>query len=96
MAIFEISPKKIENVIFDSRDYASSKKLGNSDARFWKKMQKTSIFGHLGQKEPFWTVFGQNGQNGENYQKSAWNIALTNYKVSEKSNERFPRTSTRC
>ena len=25
-------------------------------------MQKTSIFGHLGQKGPFWTVFGQNGQ----------------------------------
>ena len=53
-------------------------------------MQKPSIFGHLGQKGPFWTVFGQNGQNGENYQKSAWNIffsplqALTNCKVSEK------------
>ena len=28
------------------------------------------------QKPPFWTVFGQNGQNGENYQKSAWNIFL--------------------
>ena len=61
-------------------------------------MQKTSIFGHLGKKGPFWTVFGQNGQNGENYQKSAWNIfprlqALTNCKVSEKSNERFPRKS---
>ena len=41
-----------------------------------KKMQKTSIFGHLGQKGPFWTVFGQNGQNGENFQKSAWNIFL--------------------
>ena len=46
------------------------------DARFWKKMQKTSIFGHLGQKGPSWTVFGQNGQNGENFQKSAWNIFL--------------------
>ena len=50
----------------------------------------------FGQKGPFWTVFGQNGQNGENDQKSAWNIfltleALTNFKVSEKSNERFPR-----
>ena len=40
-------------------------------------MQKTSIFGHLGQKGPFWTVFGQNAQNGENYQKSPWNIFLT-------------------
>ena len=68
-------PKKAKtSFFFDSIDYASSKKLGNSDARFWKKMQKTSIFGHLGQKGPFWTVFGQNGQNGENYQKSAWNI----------------------
>ena len=51
-----------------------AKKLENSDARFWKEMQKTSIFGHLGQKGPFWTVFGQNGQNGANFQKSAWNI----------------------
>ena len=24
---------------------------------------------HLGQKGPFWTVFGQNGQNGKNYQQ---------------------------
>ena len=60
-------------------------------------MQKTSIFGHLGQKGPFWTVFGQNGQNGENFQKSAWIIFLApkspNCKVSEKSNERFPRKS---
>ena len=57
-------------------------------------MQKTSIFGYLGQKGPFWTVFGQNGQNGENFQKSAWNIFLAptspNCKVSEKSNELFP------
>ena len=48
-------------------------KLGHSDAWFGKKMQKTFIFGHLGQKGPFWTVFGQ---NGENFQKSAWNIFL--------------------
>ena len=41
-----------------------------------RKMRKTSIFGHLGQKGPIWTVFGQNGQNGENFQKSAWNIFL--------------------
>ena len=62
-----------------------------------KKLQKSSIFGHLGRKGRFWIVFGQNGQNGENYQKSAWNnfLALTspNCKVSEKSNERFPRKS---
>ena len=41
-----------------------------------RKNAKTSIFGHLGQKGPFCTVFGQNGQNGENYQKGAWNIFL--------------------
>ena len=27
-------------------------------------------------KVQFWTVFGQNGQNGDNYQKNAWNIFL--------------------
>ena len=51
--------------------------------------------GIFGQKGQFWTVFGQNGQNGNFFQKSAWNIflALTspNFKVSEKSNERFSR-----
>ena len=64
-----------------------------------EKKQKTSIFGHLvilGQKGQFRPVFGQ---NGENYQKSAWNIFLSltspnyNCKVSEKSNERFLRKS---
>ena len=55
-------------------------------------MRKTSILGILGQNGQFWTVFGQNGQNGNFVQKSAWNIfsqlkALTNGKVSEKSNE---------
>ena len=55
-------------------------------------MQKTSIFGHLGQKGPFWTVFDQNGKN-ENFLKKALGTffsqlqALTNCKVSEKSNE---------
>ena len=52
-------------------------------------MQKTSIFGHLGPNGPFWTVFGQNGQNSENYQKTLGTFfsrlqALTNCKVSEK------------
>ena len=63
-----------------------------------EKNAKTSIFGHLGQKGPFWTVIGQNGQNGEIYQKTLGTFfshlqALTNFKVSEKSNERFPRKS---
>ena len=59
-----------------------------SDVRFReKKSQKTPFLVILGQKGPFWPVFGQNGQNGENYQKSAWNIFLA------KNNERFPRKS---
>ena len=59
------------------------------------KKRRTSIFAYFRQKGQFWPVFGQNGQNGENYQKSAWKIFLKltspNCKVSEKSNERFPR-----
>ena len=59
-----------------------------------QKNAKTSIFGHFG---PKWPIFGQNGQNGIFFfQKNACNIfsslqaqALTNCKVSEKSNERF-------
>ena len=54
-------------------------------------MQKTSIFGDLGQKGPFWTVFGQNGQNGENYQKSDWNI----FKVMNGFREKALRTNGR-
>ena len=60
-----------------------------------KKCEKPPFLGILGQNLQFWTVFGQNGQNGNFFQKSAWNIffshlqALTNCKVSEKSNERF-------
>ena len=62
-------PIKSENsIFFDSRDYASSKKLGKSDAIIEKNLV------NLGQNGQIWTVFGQNGQNGENYQKSAWNI----------------------
>ena len=49
----------------------------------------------FGQKGQFWTVFGQNGQNGNFFQKSFWNIFFAptspNCKVSEKSHERFPR-----
>ena len=53
---------------------------------------------HIQPNGQFWTVFGQNGQNGNFFQKSAWNIfshlqALTNCKVSEKSNERFSSNS---
>ena len=39
-----------------------------------KKCEKPPFLVILGQKGQIWTVFGQHGQNGENYQKSAWNI----------------------
>ena len=56
-----------------------------------KKCEKPPFFGILGQ---FWTVFGQNGQNGNFFKKALGTFflhlqALTNCKVSEKSNERF-------
>ena len=35
-----------------------------------KKIQKPPFLVILGQKGPFWTVFHQNGQNGENYKKT--------------------------
>ena len=49
---------------------------------------------HIQPNGKFWPVFGQ---NGENDQKSAWKVFLANAsrncKVSEKSNEQFPRKS---
>ena len=52
-----------------------------------EEMQKTSILVILGQKGQFWTVFGQNGKTGENFQKALGTFfshlqALTNCKVS--------------
>ena len=72
----KFSPKSENVIIFRLQRLCFEQKLGNSDLRFQKKMPKTSILVIFGQKGPFWTVFGQNGQNGENYQKSAWNIYL--------------------
>ena len=63
-------------------------------------MRKTSIFGHFGQKWPildsFWTVFGKMGETGFFQKKSLGTFfpplqALTNCRVSEKSNERISR-----
>ena len=39
-------------------------KLANSNERIAKKMRKPPFLGILGQNGQFWTVFGQNGQNG--------------------------------
>ena len=52
--------------------------------------------GILGQNGQFWAVFGQNGQSKEIFKKALGTFflrlqALTNCKVSEKSNERFSR-----
>ena len=41
-----------------------------------RKCEKPPFFGILGQNGQFWTVFGQNGKNGNVLQKSAWNIFL--------------------
>ena len=53
------------------------------------KSEKPPFLGTLGQNGQFWTVFGQNGQKREFFQKSAWNIFLTltspNCKVLEKN-----------
>ena len=60
-------------------------------------MQKTSILGILGQNRQFWTVFGQNWQNRDFSKKRLEYFlhlqALTNCKVSEKSNARFSSNS---
>ena len=56
-----------------------------------RKYEKPPFLGILGQNGQFWTVFGQNG----NFFKKALGTffshlqALTNCKISEKSNERF-------
>ena len=61
-------------------------------------MRKTFIFGNFGRKWPILEVFGQNGQNGNFFKKALGTLfsrlqALTNCKVSKKSNERFSSNS---
>ena len=56
---------------------------------FQEKCEKPPFLGILGQNGQFWTVFGQNGQNGNFFKKALGTFlsrlqALTNYKVSEK------------
>ena len=51
---------------------------------------------HIQQNGQFWTIFGQNGQNGIFFKKAFRTFfsllkALINCKVSEKSNEGIPR-----
>ena len=61
---------------------------------FEEKCEKLPFLGILGKNGQFWTVFGQNGQNGNFFKKALGTFfshlqALTNCNVSEKSNERF-------
>ena len=63
-----------------------------------KKYEKPPFFSFWAKKADF-GYFCQNGQNGEKYQKALGTLflhlqALTKCKVSEKSNERFPRKRT--
>ena len=65
---------------------------------FREKCEKPPFLGILGQNAQFWTVFGQNGRNGNFFKKALGTFfshlqALTNCKVSEKSNERFSSNS---
>ena len=61
---------------------------------FREKCEKPPFLGISVQIGQFWTVFGQNWQNGNFFKKALGTFllrlqALTNCKVSEKSNERF-------
>ena len=60
--------KRVKTSFFSTPE--TKQKLGNSHARFLGKNAKTSIFGHFRPKRAILEVFGQNGQNGENYQKT--------------------------
>ena len=78
----------------------------NTKGTFLKSVSKTPTFRFFRDSQPlkrllhtssqFWTVFGQNGRNGIFFQKAFGTFfsllkALTNCKVSEKSNERISR-----
>ena len=57
-----------------------------------EKMQKTILI----QNGQFWTVFGQNGQNGNFFKKALEKfLSLTNCKVSEKIIKGFRETASR-
>ena len=88
-AIFEFSHKMRKRIFFRLQRLGLVEKLPNSYEWIVEKCKKTSIFGHFGPKGQFWTVFGQNGQNGNFFKKALGTFlprlqALTNCKVSEK------------
>ena len=88
-AIFEISQKKRKHFFFRLQRLCFEKKLGKSDARFSKKMRKTSIFGHFGPKRPILAKLVKMIKKAlGKFFLTFW--TLTSYKISEKSNERFP------
>ena len=78
-AIFEFSQKMRKRQFFPLQRLGLVKKLANYNKQIAKKCEKNLTFGHFGPKWTMLEVFGQNGQNGDFFQKSAWNIfvALT-------------------
>ena len=76
-----------------------TKKLGNSNERIAKKCENLHFWAFWAKMANFGQFLVKMGKTEIFFQKSAWNIffsrlqALTNCKVSEKSNERFPRNS---
>ena len=89
--------KSKPSFFFDSRDQASCKKLGNSNAQFSKKMRKTPIFGHFGPKRPIldqkgpkrghFRIFGEKAKTSLFYSF----FFIFQYKKSENSNARIFR-----
>ena len=94
-AIFEFSQKIWKPHFFPTpKTRLSTKNSQILMSGLWKKCEKPPFLGILGQNGQFWTVFDQNGQNGNFFKKALGTFfsclqALTNWKVSEKSNERF-------
>ena len=75
-AIFEFSQKIRKRHFFRLQRLGLVQKLANSNERIAKKMRKTSIFGHFGQKWPILDSFWTKWAKREFFQKSAWNIFL--------------------
>ena len=87
--IFEFFHKMIKHNFFRLQRLGLVQKIENSNERIAKKCEKLPFLGILGQNGQFWTVFGQNGQNGNFLQKALGKFfsclkALINCKVSEK------------
>ena len=65
--------------MFDTRERPSSKNLENYNEQDFEKNAKSPFLSILGQNLQFWTVFGQNEQNGIFLKKYLENF-LSGYK----------------